>query len=951
MKGTYLQKKRSKESGNTFFTALVFMFVLIGTLRLCCNKTLHEAKLTGIFIQETQGYYLMENLMALARDYAYQITQNPREGNLFLSASSYRKKDKANAASKYVIDFNGSLSKQQIAPADFPLQIADNGWDIKGGPIFWQDKKKDSDDERWLSEVFMLGTLTFTSGLIPDWTMRMVQTMEIERNPLCDFQLYAEGDTSFTGNVSSPDSNWHINFYGPVQVNGNARFPYYMGNPGGGTKYSFFYKKFNIAGNALRVYSTYKSIKMPEKYHMQDNSTFYDSFTNPYSTGISYHYINMFAINYSSTSTTHSISGYGSSNSSTYPTTNYQTFEHLAFNTWWGNFSTRSRIYRPTGFDPLSYWGWWDSITNAGSAPTAGTGVDKSLLTLDLCICMHNLAKTSCQSSYYIYSKKFTNYNPFTHINSLRGLNNYQITEKARLVESQKVINFPALEFALLLKDKANLNSGLYIVNNVPYTTYDYTTYFPAKYDNFYLNRYLDLKSKNLSIIGGYWTGKRINSSYSYYFSSNDNPSSSPNIEEVNIYQCIKNNKLAYGTVFNDSFSSSVHTALNQNVFKQTTILEPTSYSDKTCPPHKILDCTDHWEEATNQTRVRMAESYQFMYDRNRAKWIQIIDFDVGALKDAIGSTISTAEWDAMNHTVKFNMYWQGDKRNACRNYTYPTYDIRYNYISNRTNFFNTYTNALEYAYPSSNKPVIDIGIRIINAKELPTGGLTILCPYPLYLQGNFNTTNTKPKALIITDSLTILSDKDNNSANKCWGDWKSQMDWQNSYLINPDGNKEGRVPPTIYAHIITGRTHPNYWLTANKNVLNPDLGIHDAIRTLENFGTPIKIYGSILLPFYCQQQWEPPINFCHYTRTPKSYAPINWYLGDGSQWKTMRTAPGMPFYHRINRGRKTQAIGETTYDILAGTTLYNKDWDSTSYTFSTYHSALPNYLKYEVAP
>lgn len=950
MKDVFLQKK-SKDSGNTFFSALVFIFVLIGTLRLCCNKTLHEAKLTSIFIQETQGYYLCENLMALARDYAYQITQNPREGNLFLSASSYRKKDKANAESTYVIDFNGSLSKEQIAPDDFPLQIADDGWDIKGGPIFWQDKKKDSNDERWLSEVFMLGTLRFTSGLIPDWTMRMVQTMEIERNPLCDFQFYAEGDTSFTGNITCPHSKWYLNFYGPVQVNGNARFPYYMGYESNKT---YFYNKLNIAGNALRFYSTYKSIKMPEKYHLQDNSTFYDSFTNPYSSGDSYHYINRYVINYSSTPDL-SISSYGASNTSTYPTTSYQTFEHFAFNTWYGNFSTRSRIYRPTGFDPLSYWGWWDQVTTSQSTPTAGEGVSKGLLTLDLCLGMHNLAKASALSSHYLYSKKFTNYNPFTNISTLRGLNDYQITEKARLVESQKVINGPGLQFTLTLKKKSNLSSDLCIPNNVLYTTYDYTTYFPAKYDNIYLNRYLNLKSKNLSIISSCSTEKCSSSSFSYCFTADDNPSSSsPNVEGVSVYQCIKNNKLSYGSLSSTSFSSSVNTALKQNVFKLTSALTPTSYSDKTCPPHKILDFADHWEEAENQTRVRMAESYQFMYDRNRAKWIQIIDFDVSALKNMIDSTISTSDWNAMNHTVKINISWQGSENGACRNYTYPTYDIRYNYISNRTTFFNTYTNALAYAYSSSNKPVIDIGIRIINAKELPTGGLTIFCPYPLYLQGNFNTTNRQPKALIITDSLTVLSDKNNNSADKCWSDWGSQMDWQNSYLIKTDPNttqKKGRTPPTIYAHIVTGRTHPNYWLTDNKDVLNPDLGIHDAIRTLEDFDTPIKIYGSIILPFYCQQQWEPPINFCHYGRTPISYAPINWYLGDGSQWKTMRTAPGMPFYHRINRGRKTQAIGETTYNVLAGSTLYTKDWDSTSYTFSTYHSALPNYLKYEVEP
>ena len=76
-------------------TSLIFLFILIGTLRLCNTKTLHEAKLTSIFVQETQGFYLLENLMHLARDYAYQIVQNPREPHLFLSASAYRAKDKS----------------------------------------------------------------------------------------------------------------------------------------------------------------------------------------------------------------------------------------------------------------------------------------------------------------------------------------------------------------------------------------------------------------------------------------------------------------------------------------------------------------------------------------------------------------------------------------------------------------------------------------------------------------------------------------------------------------------------------------------------------------------------------------------------------------------------------------------------------------------------------------
>ena len=40
-------------------------------------------------------------------------------------------------------------------------------------------------------------------------------------------------------------------------------------------------------------------------------------------------------------------------------------------------------------------------------------------------------------------------------------------------------------------------------------------------------------------------------------------------------------------------------------------------------------------------------------------------------------------------------------------------------------------------------------------------------------------------------------------------------------------------------------------------------------------------------------------------------------------------------------------AEGENYY--VTGDTLYNKDWSTE--TFSDYHSALPNYLKYEVAP
>ena len=56
----------------------------------------------------------------------------------------------------------------------------------------------------------------------------------------------------------------------------------------------------------------------------------------------------------------------------------------------------------------------------------------------------------------------------------------------------------------------------------------------------------------------------------------------------------------------------------------------------------------------------------------------------------------------------------------------------------------------------------------------------------------------------------------------------------------------------------------------------------------------------------------------------------------------------GMPFYYRINRGRKTHCLGDTAYNTLIGASLYGKDWHDTSATFTDYQKDLPNYLKYE---
>lgn len=938
-----LRRTVSKKLGNTFFTSLLFLFILAATLRVCTNKTMQECKLTNTFIQETQVYYLLENLMALSRDYAHQLNQNPMIPNLLLTVFAYRDKDKSKGGTGTIIDFNSSLSKEQIVPSDFPLQI--NSWDIKAGPIFWQDKKKDTNDERYLAEVFLLGELGIVSNLIPDWKARMVQTMEIERNPLCDFQLYTEGDTLINGNITHQDDSWLINFHGPVQINGNTRFQFYGGiDPD--THGCYFYNKVNLAGHALRIQekgSSAKSITIPQKFCFYDVSDFYDKFTNPYSIGTVAFKFNPYTSNTSSNLT--NLSNFSNNNSSS---DNYTNYEQSIFNTFKGNFMTRGRVYRPSGFDPISDWGYW--------YPKEGGGSSKNARVMDMCFGLHNLCKSSANGGWYdLYSEE--NLSAATAAKDLRGLDAYQMTEKARLVETQKTINSPGLEVQLLLKSSSDTKQdSLRIPISFPYVTYN-STHFPAKNDNLYLNYYLKLKFQENSIFYLKFR-KNIFGSGNHYGTNNDNtPNSTFIVSGKNCdfvyWQVIQDNKLVVKSVDYKDFETD--NSLN-SIFITKKGFDLVGYDDPSSPPHKLVDHGTYWTLDSTKLRLHTSEpGYQFIYDRNRAKWIQLMDIDIGILKTAVeNKTGIFSTWDSnLNRTIKINCYWQGHVRNA--NCNYNSYDsdqnnpedIRLNYVTKRKRFLETYTNG-SYLYPSSFNPVIDVGVRLINAKELPAGGMTLICPYPLYIKGDFNTKNTQFKTCIITDSLTLLSED--------WQDWRSAMDFGTSYLYSSDGKScdPDITPPTIYAHVITGRTHPNYWLNDDKIV--PDFGVHDAFRTLEDFSKPLKFYGSLLLPYYCQRQWEPPIDFGHSSRNPHWFAYVPFYLGGkGEEWRKMRTAPGMPTYLKINRGRKTQAIGSMVYGALLNNVREGKvnsaQKNATGYTFFDYHNSLPNFLKYPQDP
>lgn len=904
-------RNRHTQAGDTLLTSLLFLFVLAGTLRLCFNQTLHESKLSSIFVQETQAYYIMENMMAMTRDYIYQLTQNPRYPCIFFGVDAFKRK----GTGKLFTLNTDVFAKTQIVPDGFPLKIKDSGWDLKVGPIFWQDKtyrhpNKWSIDIRYFSETFMLGALQIDSSLVPDWTMYMAQTFEIERNPLCDFGLYAEGDLAVTGNFGGGA----LTFYPgrPAQINGNTRFLRYTQNSANTIT---FPTKLAVAGHALQVSnSTSASIQLPTKYGMKDNYNLYHyKLKLPNASGV---------ITYKVGSTT--LSSFNNSNAATYETTLFNSFKN--------NFIPRARVYRPSGFDPIGDAAFWmpeESGVSASFEKIWDYTVGFRMLTRekDIGMLSANLNRVTSAGS------------------SLRGLNVKQINERLCIVRSQQIMCFPGIEIRALLKTKDEVNrASLDVANNFPYVTYA-SNAFPAVNDNLYLSRYFTLRTQSETVFFDDEVRLQENNTSTYDYAMDSTGYTSLNVPGDWIYQSIVNNKL----VVSKTKTSKLFAANAAPFLKYKSKYPVTSYTDTRYPPHKLIDCGDHWEEDTSaRTRIVDDARYNFLYDRNRGKWIQVLDFDIGAFMTYCKANPSI--WERAQRTLKFNGWWAGHRQNANRNYIIDGTDIRNNYPA-RHNTFISNANNLNGGYSyvrGTNPPVIDVGIRLVNASSLGgihNYGMTIVCPFPLYIQGDFNVSTVNDSVLIVADSITVLSSD--------FGDWSSSMNPCSSYLRNTNP-----TPPTICANIITGRTHPNYW-PVNNTAIYPDFGVHDAFRTLEPFASPIKFHGTLMLPYYSMEQWEPPIDFNPkgYPRTqvisgkpyegygPADLANISDTLANGTNHFYAKSTECMPTYLKINRGRKTMMLGKTTYDALVA--LYNKDSTATSYTFKTYHNTdLPNYLK-----
>jgi hypothetical protein len=101
--------------------------------------------------------------------------------------------------------------------------------------------------------------------------------------------------------------------------------------------------------------------------------------------------------------------------------------------------------------------------------------------------------------------------------------------------------------------------------------------------------------------------------------------------------------------------------------------------------------------------------------------------------------------------------------------------------------------NGILYASEKPGAPQSGQGVRLVNGAQLPSQGLTVVSGAPVYIQGDYNTVNKVPAA-VMADAVTVLS---NN-----WG--------KNGYDVK--GKADPTVRPasktTVNAAIATGPSH-----------------------------------------------------------------------------------------------------------------------------------------------
>lgn len=203
---------------------------------------------------------------------------------------------------------------------------------------------------------------------------------------------------------------------------------------------------------------------------------------------------------------------------------------------------------------------------------------------------------------------------------------------------------------------------------------------------------------------------------------------------------------------------------------------------------------------SAQRTALTSALSQQTIYDRREGQNIRVTTLDVGAVRTTL------------NAAAGFNSVIYIDQTDA---------------VSGTV---------------SSSDPH---GIRLKNGSNLPTAGLTVASQNPVYIQGDYNTTNqsTRGSAAVLADAVTILSNA-----------------WVDS---NSSGNLSARIaaPTTVNTAIVAGFL-PSGWTNPNTGAqYGYSGGLNNFPRFLENWSATNFNYTGSMIELFTSQvnigEWD----------------------------------------------------------------------------------------------
>ena len=159
---------------------------------------------------------------------------------------------------------------------------------------------------------------------------------------------------------------------------------------------------------------------------------------------------------------------------------------------------------------------------------------------------------------------------------------------------------------------------------------------------------------------------------------------------------------------------------------------------------------------------------------------------------------------------------------------------------------------------------------RLVNGEALPPGGLTVATRDPIYIQGDYNTSDDKAPSLVAGDAVSILSNA-----------WQDANSWSSL-------NSRVATNTTVNTIIMTGNTETTWG--------NYNGGLENVLRFCEKWsGRTLNYRGSILCMWYSQTATGP------WVYGNNRYAAPNRDWGYDDMYRDPRNAPpGIPHVYGL---------------------------------------------------